>query len=106
MTAATKSRRIWTACAVYVAVAVLVTLVVGVFRQSLLGAATPKYALVPFGPVLSMFTHMGLPLFLVQSLALFPFIVAGVLWPRWRPVAVLGFLAAWGYIGWTMADVF
>jgi hypothetical protein len=81
-------------------------LVVGVFRKGLFGGATPKYVLIPFGPILSMFTHMGLPLFLLQSLALLPFIVVGVLWRRWRIVAVVGFLATWGYIGWMMAGVF
>ena len=61
-----------------------------------------KLALTLFGPVLSLFTHLSYWLFVPLSIPLVAFLLMGVHYEKVRLVAVLGFIATWLAIGWSL----
>ena len=100
------SRRIAIAIFVYLALALAASVAFGLSRQYLLSGHANRYVFIVFGPAVSMHTHMGLPLFLLQSALLVPLVVISVVSHRYRVPALLATLVGWGYIGWRMAVVF
>ncbi len=100
------SRRVAMGVLGYLVVAFAASIAFGLARQYLLSGHANRYVFIAFGPAVSMHTHMGLPLFLLQSALLIPFVVVGVASRKYRVPALLATLAVWGYIGWRMAVVF
>ncbi len=66
----------------------------------------PRYVYALCGPSLALFTHMGYPLFVKQSLLLVPWLLCGVIEPRLLRVCLLGFAFCWLGIGWYMHNLF
>lgn len=101
MTAVT--RRVTIAVAVYIAAVVIATLAFGICKNYLLTGHASRYAFMALGPAVSLHTHSGLSLILLQSAILLPITIVAVLSRRLRILATAAALAAWAYIGWTMA---
>jgi hypothetical protein len=100
------TRRIGIAVLVYVGMVFLATLAFATWRGYLLTGHASRNAFMLLGPAVTLHTHSGLSLFLLQSALLIPIISVAVLLPRMRLPASLVALVIWGYIGWTMATGF
>jgi hypothetical protein len=101
-----KSFRLTLAIGLYLLLVLLAAFVFSWVRRGVTGESPVRYAYILFGPALSLFTHMSYLLFALQSLLLIPWIVGGVLNPKWRRLAVAGFCICWLGIGWYMYDLF
>jgi hypothetical protein len=100
------TRRIGIAAALYIAIVAVATLAFAVWRDYLLTGHASRYSFMVLGPAVSLHTHSGLALFLLQSALLIPIIFVAVISRRMRLLAGVVALVVWGYIGWTMATGF
>jgi hypothetical protein len=99
-------RGVGVAVAVYVAMVAVATVGFAMWRGYLLTGQASRYAFMLLGSAVSLHTHSGLSLFLLQSVFLIAIISGAVLSPKMRVPAIVVALVIWGYVGWTMADGF
>jgi hypothetical protein len=92
--------------AIYVLVVIAMTLVFGLVAAAAGDESPPTIAYVALGPVSALFTHMGLPLFLVWQFFTVPWIVVWASVPRLGVIAMIGLAFSWLGIGWYMSRVF
>jgi hypothetical protein len=90
--------------AVFVAVVVLLTLLYGQIGTSL-GEHT-KWALILFGPVLALFTHMSFLLFIPLCVPLVALLWVGLVHQKARVTALIGFSCTWLALGWWLHSLF
>jgi lipoprotein signal peptidase len=96
--------RVLLAIALYVLVVVLAAIVFQSTRKA--PESGPHLHYMVYGVALSLFTHMGYVLFLLQSFLLVPWLLWAIFRPRMRAPVITGFCVTWLIIGWRMHDLF
>ena len=102
----TPRMRVFTAMVLLLLVVIGLVFIYGSFGLSLGGQSPNKWLLAAFGPVLALFTHMSILLFLPLCIPIVALICIGVFYPQTRVAAAIGFITTWFAIGWFMKDLF
>jgi hypothetical protein len=99
-------RRVLLTLALFVGFVVILTTLYGYVGVNMTGASPYKWVLSLFGPVLALFTHMSIFLFLPLSVPLIALLVIGAIYVQTRIAVCIGFVIAWFAIGWYLHDLF
>lgn len=98
--------RVLVALALFVGLVIALTVLYGYVGVNMTGASPYKVLLALFGPVLSLFTHMSVFLFLPLCVPLIALSLIGAIYEQSRTAACVGFVITWLAIGWYLHDLF
>lgn len=91
---------------VFIAIVTALAILYGAVGVNLGEQSDGKWLLALFGPVLALFTHMSILLFVPLCVPLIALICVGALYPQSRPVVSIGFAATWFASGWYLHGLF
>jgi hypothetical protein len=100
----------WISCALAIAAYALLTALIALLYSEISAQIhqidQARFLLALFGPVLALFTHMSILLFLPLSIPFVALILIGAVFMEARKVSVIAFSISWLSIGWYLAGLF
>lgn len=97
------SRKIFAAVITYFGLVFAVDLLFGLLRSYFFSGHANRYAFILFGPAITLRTHSGAYLFILQSAFFIPMFVVAATMRQLRLMVICIIVVIWGIIGWSTA---